>query len=649
VGKLLLKCGFAPGDGVMLTAAVRDLHRCYPGQFTVDVRTPYPDLWRHNPYLTPLQEAEAGVEVIECDYPLLQSSNTIPCHFLHGFIEFLNDKLGLAIRPTEFRGDIHLSAEERSASSQVEQLLGRKVPYWLIAAGGKFDLTIKWWETQRWQKVVDHFQDRVLFVQVGSARHFHPPLEGVLDLRGWTSLRQLIHLVHHAQGVLSPVTFLMHLAAAVPAPAGRSALRPCVVVAGGREAAHWEAYPGHQYLHTVGALPCCADGGCWKKRTVPLGDGEAHDEPEELCTNVVERLPRCMDLITPKQVTTAMESYFHGGAATYLKSQELPLALRARTVAKGTALTADSVTRWTARWALERFTRRIPPPPRQYDGRGIVMAASGFNYFVCAWVCLRLLRHLGCNLPIELWHRSDDDWSAALTRLVRAYDVQVVEAAAVLRRHPADIEHPFALKPYAVVHSRFRDALWLDADQVPVQNPEFLFHSGPFRRCGAVFWPDFNRFAPTHPMWRLTGVAYRDEPEVQAGELLIDKERCWEPLRVALWFNEHHRFFYRFGIGDKDTWRFAWHKLGRDYAMPPFPVQALEGTMCQHDFAGGRLFQHRNRRKWVLDGTNADVAGFQYQNECLGFLEELRSALPTLNQERVPSEEVTNVAAAHAK
>ena len=100
------------------------------------------------------------------------------------------------------------------------------------------------------------------FVQVGEAGHHHPALRGVLDLRGKTDLRQLVRLVHHAQGVLCPVTLHMHLAAAVPVKAGMPRNRPCVVVAGGREPSQWEAYPHHQYIHTNGALPCCDNGGC---------------------------------------------------------------------------------------------------------------------------------------------------------------------------------------------------------------------------------------------------------------------------------------------------------------------------------------------------------------------------------------------------
>lgn len=38
--KLVLKNSQSPGDIVMLTAAVRDLHRSYPGQFVTSVRIP---------------------------------------------------------------------------------------------------------------------------------------------------------------------------------------------------------------------------------------------------------------------------------------------------------------------------------------------------------------------------------------------------------------------------------------------------------------------------------------------------------------------------------------------------------------------------------------------------------------------------------
>jgi ADP-heptose:LPS heptosyltransferase len=299
----------------MLTAAVRDLHRGYPGRFLTDVRTPCPDLWANNPPLTPLDEKDPDVEVVECHYPLIHRSNQEPWHFLHGFIDHLNGVLDLRIRPTEFKGDIHVSAGEKEWFAHVRA--GRPatdLPFWLFVSGGKYDYTIKWWDPRRYEQVIEHFRGRIDFVQVGEGGHHHPALRGSIDLRGQTSLRQLVRLVFHADGVVSPVSLLMHLAAAVEVPAGRPRNRAAVVVAGGREPPHWTAYPHHQYLHTVGALRCCDDGGCWKSRVRPLGDGDAKDRPEELCVDPVGDLPRCMDMITAADVIRAIERYYEGGA-----------------------------------------------------------------------------------------------------------------------------------------------------------------------------------------------------------------------------------------------------------------------------------------------------------------------------------------------
>ncbi len=316
--KLILRSFQSPGDILMLTAAVRDLHRCHPGEYLTDVRTPCPQLWENNPCLTPLRENDARVQVLDCHYPLIHHSNELPRHFICGYVEFLNQKLGTRIQLAAFKGDIHLSPKEIYRPGPVGSHVGTDLPYWLIVAGGKYDFTIKWWHFRRFQTVVDHFRGRIQFVQVGEQGHYHPELAGVIDLRGQTDLRRLIQLMHHAEGVLCPVTFLMHLAASVATRHGRPPHRPCVVVAGGREPPQWEAYPHHQFIHTVGALPCCGAGGCWRSRTLPLEDGDEKDNPRQLCVDVVHGLPRCMAMITPEDVIRRIEWHFEKGVAHYL-------------------------------------------------------------------------------------------------------------------------------------------------------------------------------------------------------------------------------------------------------------------------------------------------------------------------------------------
>lgn len=313
--KLILHNSQSPGDIVMLTAAVRDLHLTYPNEFLTDVRTPCPALWESNPYITPIDDADPEARHITCEYPLVHQSNHLPYHFIHGFRLFLNDTLELNIRPHAFRGDIHLREEEKNWLSQVDEITGTPGSrFWIIVSGGKTDFTAKWWDPERYQIVVSHFRKRIQFVQVGEASrgHVHPPLRGVINLVGKTDLRQLLRLVYHADGVICPVTLLMHAAAAVECKPGRPKNRPCVVIAGGREPAQWEAYPHHQYLHTNGALPCCDDGGCWKSRVAPLGDGDSKDH--DLCQFPVKThqgltLPKCLNMFTSRHVIEAVERY----------------------------------------------------------------------------------------------------------------------------------------------------------------------------------------------------------------------------------------------------------------------------------------------------------------------------------------------------
>jgi ADP-heptose:LPS heptosyltransferase len=369
--KLLLINTLSPGDVMAMTASIRDLHRAYPNEFITDVFTSAMDIWQHNPYITKLpykmeqisdQHAETGnsnerifkkrklkftledpeIEVFDCGYDgafpaSINKSNQNAYHFIHGYAQDLGKNIGVHVPVTEFKGDIHFAEEEKLWISQIQEM-GIQENFWLIFSGGKYDFTAKWWNPDSYQKVVNHFKNKITFVQCGDASHFHPPLEGVINLVGKTNIRQLMRLMYHSTGVLCPVTFAMHLAAAVPMKTfdmnGKRLPpnRPCVVLAGGREPYHWEAYPHHQYIHTIGALPCCSHGGCWKSRCQPVNDGD--DKDKELCTFPVKvsdtlQVGKCQTMITPKMVSERIEQYYAGGLLDYNKdTAAIPLEQR---------------------------------------------------------------------------------------------------------------------------------------------------------------------------------------------------------------------------------------------------------------------------------------------------------------------------------
>lgn len=327
--KIILKTALSPGDLIMLTAAIRDLKTAH-SDILVDVRTNVPAIWENNIYLTSLNEKDKEVEVIEMEYPLINTSNTRPYHFIHGYRMFLEEKLNIKIPAGEFRGQIFMSDIEKTWMSQVQEM-GVEENFWILVSGGKYDYTAKWWNPEELQKVINHFKDKILFVQCGEKNHHHPHLDNVVNLIGKTDTRQFIRLMHHASGVLCPVTFAMHLSAAVETKRTMPVNRPCVVVAGGREPTQWEAYPSHRYLSTIGALDCCENGGCWRSRAFPLNDGDEKDK--SLCLHPIDlnkkitlpnskneldlQIPRCMDMISHEDVIRAIESYYEGGVVKY--------------------------------------------------------------------------------------------------------------------------------------------------------------------------------------------------------------------------------------------------------------------------------------------------------------------------------------------
>lgn len=332
--RFVLQHARAPGDIVVLTALARDLKLAYP-DVQIDVDTSAPDLWRNNPHLTPLlkQRDKSGLHYVKCSYGEgIREQNRETIHFAAYFHRDFQVKTKLPV-PVRFpHGDLHLSAEERD----VPLVNGR---YWVVLSGGKSDFTAKAWKVTKLQEVVNqlvtHFGLGVVQIGSNDGGHWHPPLDNVLNLTGESNLRDMIRLIHHADGVLCGVTAAMHMAAALQ--------RPCVVWAGGREAWWWEAYVNensgfgsiasgklkvpHRFLHTIGLLDCCQERGCWKNKVVKIGNDNSFCKHPVLSAS--QPVPLCMDMITVDMVVAAVRSYYDDGTLPPIASATESPALTA--------------------------------------------------------------------------------------------------------------------------------------------------------------------------------------------------------------------------------------------------------------------------------------------------------------------------------
>ncbi len=271
------------------------------------------------------------------------------------------------------------------------------------------------------------------------------------------------------------------------------------------------------------------------------------------------------------------------------------------------------------RWA-EFTIRNLPAdPPASWCGRGVVIVGGG-KYWASTYVTVRVLRHVGCTLPIEVWYLGCkgeiDPWRESL---LARHNVTCVDADRVRKRHPMRIMNGWELKPFALLHSRFREVLYLDADCYPNRNPEFLFDERDYRQCGAIFWQDPPSMRLKPSAWTAFGVPYRNEPAFESGQIVLDKARCWRPLALAVHYNAHSDFYYQTGCyGDKDLFHMAWRKLGYEYAQPPHRPGGGGWGLYQNDFAGNGLFIHRIHDKWRLRGTSLHTSNQIAENQCHG-------------------------------
>lgn len=295
VTPLLLRTDQMPGDTVAMTAAIYSLHQAHPGKYHTAVESLHPDVFLHNPDVVSAEAVASGA-VVQMHYPAIHTCNERSIHFMQGWCEFLGTVLGVAVplltnRPRLYFADPAPPTED----------------FWVVCSGGKNDFTNKLWGYGNYQQVVDMLRGRVRFIQVGAAADDHPRLRGVEDMVGMTTMRGLFDVIRRCRGVLCGVSLPMHVAAALE--------RPAVVVAGGREAVAWNAYPRQQYVHTVGALPCRSMQGhvgqaCWRSRLAPLNDGQWYDR--DTCERPVEGLPACMRLISPVEVASLVVRYNYG-------------------------------------------------------------------------------------------------------------------------------------------------------------------------------------------------------------------------------------------------------------------------------------------------------------------------------------------------
>ncbi|KAF1326941.1 Vesicle transport protein, partial [Globisporangium splendens] len=260
------------------------------------------------------------------------------------------------------------------------------------------------------------------------------------------------------------------------------------------------------------------------------------------------------------------------------------------------------------------------------DKNGIVMVMYP-KLLVSVHASIRLLRSLGCTLPIELWYlESEMPGDAANVLEKHAILQSVVSSYGNVTLHgiaSAQVKG-FNSKVHAIVHSKLDNILFLDTDNVPVKDPTYLFSLPEFQETGAMFWPDFwhpqdTFFNVQHEslLWELLDMPFVDMFEQESGQILINKSHRKQraALELLQLFAFHDPSLFeklKLVHGDKDLFRLAWLRTNTSFHMiehPPgaagqFKANAFCGmTMVQFDPQGDVVFLHRNAMKFTRENA----------------------------------------------
>ncbi len=241
------------GDELLMTTVFHEMGK--RGMARPAFMSKYPDLFTHNPDIGTLQSWDPRLLEL---YKAFRRKPKYPCYMYEKIAEAdvhycppypmvaRMCKMCSLFGSIDIRPYLYLTDAEKQAG----QVTRRQVAIMSSGMSALHKHLNKQWMPERYQAVVDALQGQYDFVQLGAASD--PVLDGTLDLRGKTNLRQTAAVLSQSRLFIGQIGFLMHLARAVDC---RS-----VIVYGGREMPFQSGYTCNENLYTP--LTCSP---CWKE------------------------------------------------------------------------------------------------------------------------------------------------------------------------------------------------------------------------------------------------------------------------------------------------------------------------------------------------------------------------------------------------
>ncbi|KAI5969630.1 hypothetical protein CANMA_001293 [Candida margitis] len=263
------------------------------------------------------------------------------------------------------------------------------------------------------------------------------------------------------------------------------------------------------------------------------------------------------------------------------------------------------------------FGKMVPSDPDwniYEDSSGYVLVGGG-RYSWLSYLVIKQLRATGSKLPIELFLATQDDYEKSFCEhILRTYNARCNVFDSKLAQ---DLSERFNIGGYqykmlALLSSRFENVLYLDSDNFPTKNVDYLFESDLYKKNNLILWPDAWA-RTTNPMYYdIANVEVREnkvrysaydikqaggkenlrplseytfensrfhdfegtlpDPTSETGMFIINKTKHLKTLLLCLYYNVFGPEFYypiltqgSAGEGDKETFIAAAHAMNEPW------------------------------------------------------------------------------------
>jgi len=183
-----------------------------------------------------------------------------------------------------------------------------------------------------------------------------------------------------------------------------------------------------------------------------------------------------------------------------------------------------------------------------HDHEFTVLYVGGGSYWPGIVVGCKLLRMMGYQGRIEVWHGHHANPEPVFPEDVEGLDVHIVNALKIGTK--PRILRGWETKFHAIQHCRARKVFFLDADAYFVKPIDRIYNEF----YGLTYWYETVQKINWDAVW---GKMKRDVPSIQGGHFFIDREKCWPLVLVTDWLCQHSDFYFQHMWGDQDALKLA--------------------------------------------------------------------------------------------